>query len=132
LSEKKTNPLDIDRGKKFTHFQVEMERLGRKYTLEVRVLDVRVGRGKREIWSEGYTRDAFNIVEFRTRGAESYIDTVWLTLEAADHRGFIPRSFRLWEGGKWGEWHEVMGYPKAKPNAVEREKQSRVADKADG
>lgn len=101
-----------DKGKKFTHFQVELDRLGRRYVLEVHVMDVRVGRGKREIWSEGYVRDPFNIIEFRVRGAKTYMDTVRLTLDAADNRGFIPRAFRLWEGNKWGAWNEVMGYPR--------------------
>lgn len=101
-------------GKKFSHFQVELERLARRYILEIHVMDVRVGRGKREIWSEGYVRDAFNIVEFRVRGAKTYMDTVHLTMESADNRGFTPRSFRIWEGNKWGQWNEVMGYPKSK------------------
>lgn len=109
---------EVDKGKKFTHFQVEMERLARRYFMEVQVLDVRVGRGKREIWSEGYTRDAFNIIEFRTKGAATYMDTIYLTLEAADRRGFIPRAYRILEGGKWGEWHEVMGFPKSKKEAA--------------
>lgn len=115
---------EVDKGKKFTHFQVEMERLARRYVMEVRVIDVRVGRGKREIWSEGSTRDAFNVIEFRTKGAATYMDTVYLTLEAADRRGFTPRSYRIWDGGKWGQWQEVMGYPRPKgeePGAASRE-----------
>jgi len=114
LADKETEADGDGKGKKFTHFQVELERFTRRWVLEVRVLDVRVGRGKREIWSEGTVRDATNIIEFRVRGATSYMDTVRLTLEAADRRGFIPRSFRIWEGNKWGEWNEVMGYPKNK------------------
>ncbi len=104
-----------DKGKKFTHFQVELERLGRRYILEMHVMDVRVGRGKREIWAEGYVRDAFNIIEFRIRGAKTYMDCIPLTLDAADRRGFIPRSFRIWLGKKWGDWNEVVDYPKTKP-----------------
>lgn len=104
-----------DKGKKFDRFQVEMERLGKKYTVEVDVLDVRSGRGRREIQSSGVFKDAQNWIQVRTRGATTYKQTIPMTLDCIDRRGFIPRAYRLWTGAKWGEWTDVAGYPKPRP-----------------
>ena len=101
-----------DKGKKLDKFQIEMERLGKKYTVEVDVQDVRMGRGRREIQTSGVFKDALNWIEVRTRGAGTYKQTIPMTLDCIDQRGFVPRAYRLWTGAKWGEWTDVAGYPK--------------------
>lgn len=108
-----TPAAGADQGKKFERFQVEMERLGKKYTVEVDVRDVRIGRGRREIHSTGTFKDAHNWITVQTRGAPTYQDTIPRTLDCIDRRGFVPRAFRIWQGAKWGAWNDVAGYPKA-------------------
>ncbi len=109
---KAATPPPKDRGKKFERFQVEMERLGKKYTVEVDVMDVRAGRGRREIVSKGVFKDAQNWISLQTRGAPTYQETIPRTLDCIDRRGFVPRAYRIWTGAKWGDWADVAGYPK--------------------
>lgn len=101
-----------DRGPKFERFEVVMERNGRRYHCEVDVKDVRVGRGKHTIVSSGTFCDANHWIKLQTRGAPTYRETIPLTLECINQRGFIPRSYRVWTGLKWGEWNDVAGFPK--------------------
>ena len=105
------------KGKKFDKFEVEMERLGKKYTCEVDVRDVRAGRGKRTIVSQGMFKDTQNWIRVRTRGADTYQDTIPRTLDCIDRRGFIPRAYRVWDGRKYGPWNDVAGYPKPREPA---------------
>ena len=102
----------VSKGKKFDKFEVEMERLGKKYTVEVDVRDVRSGRGKRVIISSGVFKDSQNWIRVQIRGAPTYQETIPRTLDCIDRRGFIPRAYRVWQGRKYGPWNDVAGYPK--------------------
>ena len=115
------------KGKKFEKFEVEMERLGKRYSCEVDVKDVRSGRGKRVIVSSGVFRDPNNWIRVQTRGAATYQDTIPRTLDCIDQRGFTPRAYRIWMGAKWGGWQEVAGYPKS---GEERKAVAEAAEKA--
>ena len=106
---------DDGKGKKFEKFQVEIERLGQKNTLEVDVRDVRAGRGKRVIVTEGIYHDNNNWVRIATRGAKTYQATIPLTLDCIDTRGWLPLSYRIWTGTGWGPWNDVVGFPKTEP-----------------
>ena len=109
---------DSGKGKKFERFEVEAERLGKKYAIIIDVRDVRAGRGRRTIVSEGTFKDATNWIRVRTRGAPTYQDTIPRTLDCIDRRGFIPRAYRLWTGTSWGDWSDVVGYPKPRAPAT--------------
>ena len=112
LERRVAKDAEKDKGKKFDKFEVEMERLGKKYTVVCDVKDIRVGRGRRTIVSKGTFKDARNWIRVETNGADNYKDTIPRTFDCLDRRGFIPRAYRIWTGLKWGPWSDVAGYPK--------------------
>lgn len=117
-----------DKGKKIERFEVEMDRLGVRSSVVIDVKDVRAGRGKRVIVSEGVFQDPQNYVRIRTRGAKTYQDVIPRSLACIDQRGFVPRAYRIWQGSKWGPWNHVVGFPKPENQLFEAEQAQKFAE----
>ena len=86
-------------------YQVEMQKLGKKSSINLWVSLIRGPRGKKRLLGEGYTKNPDHpFIYFRVVNAKDEDEVYQEFLRLLIHRGYLPLKFRPLEGERYGGW----------------------------